>query len=43
MKKQFKTLIAAATIAAAPLLITPAASAADYPSRPVKFRSEHLV
>jgi tripartite-type tricarboxylate transporter receptor subunit TctC len=37
MKKQFKTLIAAATIAAAPILTAPAAVAADYPSRPVKF------
>ncbi|KEA65227.1 Tricarboxylate transport protein TctC [Marinobacterium lacunae] len=37
MKKQFKTLLAAAAVVAAPLLISPAASAADYPSRPVKF------
>jgi len=37
MKKQFKTLLVAAAVVAAPMLTAPAASAADYPSRPVKF------
>ncbi|GGB84382.1 ABC transporter substrate-binding protein [Marinobacterium zhoushanense] len=37
MKKQFKTLLVAAAVAAAPLLTATTASAADYPSRPVKF------
>lgn len=37
MKKQLKKILVCATVAAVPFVLAPAVTAADYPSRPVKF------